>query len=333
MNEFGVPMNDAEMNMMPGSPGKHHLERQMAESGLQMNFDPTGLIIGTAISAVGSIIGGNKSASAARKQAEMANEAAERQLEYDTELWEMSKDKILADRDQAVKVVQTQAENEGKIAAWRDGQNLQKYNYDLMIRNREQTSLENQYKRSTDIYGRQLNLNAMSAQAGKEDELRKYNEIRAEAAFNVNDLRLEQLRNEGKLRARGVAGRSADKAELSTEFELGAQYAALDESVDAAWRNTRSVLEEIHRDKTGADLAAYAQKMLDPGTLPMPIVPFQTPLANFVFPRQIGEYDFGPAPVLGAYMSPSAAANQAWGATISSVAGSIGSMAAAYDYS
>jgi len=62
--------------MMPGNPGKHHLERQLAESGLQHNIDiGVGLIIGSAISAVGGMIGGNKAAGAARKQAEMANEA------------------------------------------------------------------------------------------------------------------------------------------------------------------------------------------------------------------------------------------------------------------
>ena len=90
-----------------------------------------------------------------------------------------------------------------------------------------------------------------------------------------------------------------------------------------------SVLKEIVRDEESADLAAYAQKMLDPGVLPTPIVPFKTPMAEFVYPRVLGEFDFGPRPVLGGYMSPSAAANQVWGATISGIAGSMGNMAAA----
>ena len=99
----------------------------------------------------------------------------------------------------------------------------------------------------------------------------------------------------------------------------------LDEGLAAAGRNTRSVLEEISRDKSSADLAAWAQKMLDPGQLPEPIKPFATPMAEFLYPREIGEYDFGSEPVAGAYASPSAAANQVWGATISSIAGTVGS--------
>ena len=69
--------------------------------------------------------------------------------------------------------------------------------------------------------------------------------------------------------------------------------------------------------------------MLDPGVLPEPIKPFATPMAEFLYPREIGEYDFGPEPVAGAYASPSAAANQVWGATISSIAGQVGNAAIA----
>ena len=106
--------------------------------------------------------------------------------------------------------------------------------------------------------------------------------------------------------------------------------AQINESLSAAGRNTRSVIEEISRDYASADLAAYAAKMLDPGVLPEPIVPFKTPMAEFLYPREIGEYDFGPRPVAGAYASPSAAANQAWGATISGISGTIGTAASSY---
>ena len=40
-------------------------------------------VIGPAISAVGSIIGGNRAAGAARESANLQNEAAQRQLEYE----------------------------------------------------------------------------------------------------------------------------------------------------------------------------------------------------------------------------------------------------------
>ena len=37
MNEFGVPMNDVEMNMLPPGSNKPH-ERLIAESGLEQNW-------------------------------------------------------------------------------------------------------------------------------------------------------------------------------------------------------------------------------------------------------------------------------------------------------
>ena len=49
-----------------------------------------------------------------------------------------------------------------------------------------------------------------------------------------------------------------------------------------------------------------------------------------MYPREIGSFDFGPKPVAGAYASPSAAANQVWGATLSGIAGQAGQAATAY---
>ena len=110
--------------------------------------------------------------------------------------------------------------------------------------------------------------------------------------------------------------------------DYGRQVAMINESLESAGRNTRAVLKEIKRDKFSADLAAYAQKMLHPGELPEPIVPFATPMAEFMYPREVLEADYGPAPVLGATMSPSAAHSQVWGTGIAGIAGqalSIGS--------
>ena len=68
-------------------------------------------------------------------------------------------------------------------------------------------------------------------------------------------------------------------------------------------------------------MRAYAAKMLDPGELPMPIAPLPTPQAQFMYPRVFQDYDFGPQPIQGAMISPSAAAAQVWGTSIMSLAG------------
>ena len=123
----------------------------------------------------------------------------------------------------------------------------------------------------------------------------------------------------------GQNGRSVTKTTQATLADYGRQLAMLEESMSSAGRNTKAILAEIAQDKTSADLAAWAQKMLDPGVLPEPIVPFATPMAQMQYPREFVEGDFGPQPVLGGYTSPSAAANQVWGSTISGIAGIAGS--------
>ena len=61
-------------------------------------FDPTSLIIGTGISILGSMFGGSKAANAAREQSRLANEAAQRRLIYDEEMWDMKRSQLYSDR-------------------------------------------------------------------------------------------------------------------------------------------------------------------------------------------------------------------------------------------
>ena len=318
MNDFGVPMNDAEMSMKPIKPH----ERLMAESGVESNWE---FFAAAAISTIGSIIGGNKAAKAAKSQVDANNEATEAQYQYDLELHEMNQNKIIADREEAIIGIETRAKNEGKRAAYLDAVAKSKYNYDMLIRNQQQDSLNQQYLKSNDIYDVQTGLNAVSEKQAIDDELRKYQEIRAEASFDIQEQRIERLRAEGEFRAKGISGRSANKAQQITGADFGRMIAQINEATSAAGRNSRAVLKEIATDRISADLAAEASKMLAPGELPEPIKPFATPMADYILPIELEEFDFGPEPVKGAMYSRSAAANQVWGQTISSVAGSIGS--------
>ena len=326
MNDFGVPMNDAEMSMAPPGSVKPH-ERLMAESGVESNWE---FFAAAAISTIGSIIGGNKAAKAAKSQVDANNAATEAQYEYDLELHEMNQNKIIADREEAIIAIETRAKNEGKRAAYLDAVAKSKYNYDMLIRNQEQTSLNQQYLKSNDIYEVQTGLNAVSEKQAIDDELRKYQEIRAEASFDIQEQRIERLRAEGEFRAKGISGRSANKAQQITGADFGRMIAQINEATSAAGRNSRAVLKEIATDRISADLAAEAAKMLAPGELPEPIKPFATPMADYIYPRELEDFDFGPEPVKGAMYSRSAAADQVWGQTISSVAGSIGSAIQAY---
>ena len=64
--------------------------------------------------------------------------------------------------------------------------------------------------------------------------------------------------------------------------------------------------------------------MLDPGDIPMPVQPIATPIADYIFPRVFEDYDFGPEPIKGVMVSPSAASAQVWGSSIQSIAGMVG---------
>jgi hypothetical protein len=287
------------------------------------------LLIGGGLAGAG-YMGGQKSAAAAREQANRANDATERRFWYDVENWNLQKDKIQADHAYATEMAHLQARNEQSLANWKDASNLANYQYELQIRNARQESNLKQYAKSENIYGDQITLNALSAQAGKEDELRSLAEIHTETSFDANEAYLQNLKAEGQLRAKGIKGRSIGKAEQATLADYGRQMALLSESLASAGRNSRAVLKEIQRDHFSADLTAYAQRMLEPGVEPMPIIPYATPVAEFALPRALSDADYGAMPVMGAQMSPNAAANQVWGQTISGIAGSaIGSMAGA----
>ena len=237
----------------------------------------------------------------------------------------MQREKILADREQAIQVVQTKARNEDAAADYRDLTNLQRFAQELQIREREQTSLDAQYDKSTDVYTRQISLNSRSANAAMEDEYRSVEEMEAEQRYNQNDTYLQFLENEGKMRARSATGRGSDKVSQTDYFEMGQKMSAINAALSGSLMNRDSQIQEITRDRESADLAADASRMLDPGELPGVIQPIATPRAEFLYPRQLGDYDFGPQPVYGVYHSPSAAAAQVWGNTISGIAGTVGS--------
>jgi len=279
----------------------------------------TGAVLGTA----GALIGasGMKSAAAAREQANLANDATERRYWYDVENWAMQTDKIKADHAYATQTALLQRSNEEKLASWKDATNTANYNYELQIRNARNESNAKQFAKSENIYGNQVALNTVAAQAGKHDEMRSLEEIETEATFEATDAYLQTLMNEGELRARGIKGRSIGKGKQATLADYGRQMALLSESMSSAGRNSRAVLQQIERDHFSADLTAYAQKMLEPGMEPMPVAPIATPIADFAAPRALGEFDFGAKPVLGATMSPNAAANQVWGNVIGGIAG------------
>ena len=272
------------------------------------------------------VYGGRKQEQAARGAADTQNAATEAQYQYDLEAWDMAKQSAIAKRNYAVQEIEEKARQEGLIAAHKDAANLRTYNYNLQIRDREQDLNDRMYQKSEDIFYNQLGINADNERSARMDERRQLREIETENRYQKNDAYLEAIEAEGAIRARGQTGRSVDKAKSVAALKASTALSLLDLSLDNATAASRSALQSIGTQRTVQDLNAYAAKMLDPGVLPEPIAPLPTPQATFLYPRVFEDYDFGPEPIKGAMMSPSAASAQVWGTTISSIAGTVGGM-------
>ena len=272
------------------------------------------------------VYSGRKQQRAAESAADTQNEATEAQYQYDKEAWEMAKQSAIAKRNYAVEEIEQRARQEGLIAAHKDAANLRTYNYNLQIRDREQDLNDRMYQKSDDIFYEQLGINAQNERAARMDERRQLREIETENRYQKNDAYLEAIEAEGAIRARGQTGRSIDKAKSVAALKASTAMSLLDLSLDNATTASQSALQAIGRERTVQDLNAYAAKMLDPGVLPEPIAPLPTPQATFLYPRVFEDYDFGPEPIRGAMVSPSAASAQVWGTTISSIASTVGNL-------
>ena len=276
------------------------------------------------------VYSGRKQQRAAESAADTQNEATEAQYQYDKEAWEMAKQSAIAKRNYAVEEIEQRARQEGLIAAHKDASNLRTYNYNLQIRDREQDLNDRMYQKSDDIFYNQLGINAQNERSARMDERRQLREIETENRYQKNDAYLEAIEAEGAIRARGQTGRSIDKQKSVAALKASTAMSLLDLSLDNATTASQSALQAIGRERTVQDLNAYAAKMLDPGVLPEPIAPLPTPQATFLYPRVFEDYDFGPEPIRGAMVSPSAASAQVWGTTISSIAGTVGNLAQAF---
>ena len=273
------------------------------------------------IGGVVGLYGAKKQADAARDAQRANNEAADAQYRYNVQRWEMDKQKMLADRDYKVKEIEERARQEGQLAAFKDATNARQYNYQLQIRNSQQDTNERMFAKSNKIFTDQLGLNALQERNARQEERQQLQEIQAEKRYEKNTAYIDGILAEGEIRARGQTGRSVQKARSVQTLKTATALTLLNLSLDNATAASQNAIKNIRTDRTVADLNAYAAQMLDPGELPMPLEPLATPQATFMYPRVYQDYDFGPEPIQGAMISPSSAAAQVWGSSLTSLAG------------
>ena len=252
-----------------------------------------GLIIGS------SLFSGFMGKRSQDKQAAEANKYRELQYGYDKELYKMGNEKLDADWAFAYETYELQKANEEKIAQYTDAMNLKRYNYDLKIVKAQNESNKKAFQKSEQLYHSQLGFNNAAANAAHEDALIKQREIKQEIAFKNGDAIVKAIEEKGKLAVTMQAGGSSAKAAQALLAARGKNEAMLAESLLSSNISTIQTLKTIARDKYGADLAAYANKMLEPGIVPDPIKPLPTPVADFQAPRPLEDFDYGPEPIKG----------------------------------
>ena len=310
MNDFGVPANEHEISMM-----KPH-EKVMAESGIENNFIEW---VAPILTVATGLWGKKEEKKNAGKQAEKQNEATERQHKYNLKSYEMKGDQSRSEHAYRVETTAIKRLNEDNNANYRDAVNAQNYARQLMIRDREQASLDAQFEKSNQLYAMKTGYNERAAALANQNELRKLDEINTEAAFDAQEQRLKHLKEEGEIRALGRAGRSVGKTHQSAAANFGYQIAMLNEGLASAGRNHIAALKEIQNDKFSANLAAWAEKMADPGELPMPIKPILTPRTIYQDVEPLQEFHFGPPPEKGLLVDVGAAKSAVWASGIPSI--------------
>ena len=314
MNDFGVPMSDAEMSMQAPGAIKPH-EQMMAESGVENNW------LQIALPIAGAVIGGIAKKNAADKAANAQNDFNKRQFGYDTIVTDRTNDKMDADYAYAYEGYEINVRNQELIAKLTDEKNLRRYNYDLQIRNAQQKAQEQAYAKSEKLYHMQTGYNRQAEQDARERTLIKQHETNQKAAFDNEDSIIQSIQAQGKLAVEGQSGRSSTKAFATISAERGKIESRLMESLVSSRRNTALTLKEISRDRYGADIAAFANRMLKPGELPMPIEPVKTPISELQAPRALEEYDYLPDPIMGVKAS-----GGSWLGVASSVVSGVGQM-------
>ena len=246
------------------------------------------------------VIGAIGNKRAADKQAKYQNQATLRQFEYDTILTDNQNEKLDADYAYAYEGYEINKRNQEELARLTDEKNLRRYNYDLQIRNAQQKAQEKAFAKSERLYHSQLGYNQQAAEHARQRSVIKQQEINQKAAFDNEDSVVKSIKAQGELAALSQSGRSSTKALVTLNAERGRSEAKLAESLVSARRDFALTLKEISRDQYGADLAAFANRMLKPGQLPMPIEPIATPIPELQAPKEIEEHDYLPDPVMGA---------------------------------
>lgn len=246
-------------------------------------MDPgTAIAVSAGLNFVGGLFG-RSSASKARNEEKAF--LRKKYNEYDLPLWEMQKERLIADRDELIRSIKLKQANELKLADFKDKNNLRNYQQSLKIRDFEIEQQRRLFNKSEGLY-------AEAVRSGYEQANVQMFETKQQYAFQNESNIIESIQKKGELAVKSQAGKNLVKAAQSQLADEGRQMAIMTESIVSADRSTRMQLRQ-HLIKS------EAQRMLKPQAPPMPLKPLKTPVADYEMPRALQDFDFGPKPIEG----------------------------------
>ena len=253
-NEFGIPMNDAEINMLPPGQNKPH-QRMMAESGVEMNLiiGALALPIAAGVMSASSILG-NKSKSRIAQQ-----EAANREFEI-------------------------QQQNLANQAA----QQAYAVEFQNQMLEIENLRIQDVFDIKLDLYNDQIQINRDAANSAYGAEQFRQIELMQQATLNRNRMFQEVLRVQGAQAARGESGnRSRARADLINSLgEFGRDQAEFDKTIYSAKWAHDARMSGIAGQHADANYSAWTKIAISP-RLKLPGQGEGPDIINNVGPQQV----------------------------------------------
>ena len=225
-----------------------------------------------------------------------ANDARDAQYAYDQKQWNFNWKESQREYEHAREGVQIAKGNERAERQWRNDTARQDWKHGMRIRKYEHKMQMRAYNKSEENYKEQLNFNNMAASVAMESENRWLDERFTEAAFQNQDIIVQQLQAEGEAQL-SQSGNSAGKAVQSVMAQAGRNQAVLAESILSAKKQSAVNIKKIKLDKYGGDLQAEANRMLKPEIMPALPKPLPLPKTKFQNPRKPRK---PPKPIKGA---------------------------------
>ena len=220
MNDFGVPMNDAEMSMQPPGAIKPH-ERMMAESGVQSN------VIGDIID---RIFGEDPS--------KLNKKALEQQWHFSNENWAwdwaMEQDNYayhqeMTEANRMNAEAQREAREQMEYNGWLNRENMRLYEYSNQVE---------AYNASVASYDEQIDYNKIAEEIAINDADRVYQDQLIAFGFQNQDLLLKYAETEGqsKLDLEGI-GEKVQQSKNLAALQIS------ETDTNAEWNKTQAGLD------------------------------------------------------------------------------------------